>query len=237
LPFGAQAFAAAAPPPPGAALPTLVTQTRNAAHQATVHSDTPAESRYETNPWGSSIFNDPAELHRVFFQNLDGIHNSPVAMDLTVSSMVQFKVNTFCWADHGLNLADVAVSQALKRPIMNHFGMARSVCSLIYLPRINSAISRAYQPGGTFTATTGKWTTQSKGKSIVDPSGMGRWSGICFTGKRGKKLAIITAYSSRRQQHKGGFGFFISSTLFCWLKVLRNLMFANSLSPTSLLSY
>ena len=38
--------------------------------------------------------------------------------------------------------------------------------------------------------------------------GLGRWSGLCFHGKRGKKLAIVTAYRSPCQQSTGGYGFY-----------------------------
>jgi len=66
----------------------------------------------------------------------------------------------------------------------------------------------AYKPGGTLTATTDKWTSRSTGKPLVDPSGLGRWSGISFLGKQGKRLSIITAYRSPRQQLLNGFGFY-----------------------------
>ena len=64
-----------------------------------------------------------------------------------------------------------------------------------------------YQPGGTLMATTGKWTTRSTGLPLKDPHGLGRWSGLCFLGKQGKRLAILTAYRSPRQQPTGGYGF------------------------------
>ena len=86
--------------------------------------------------------------------------------------------------------------------------MARSACSYSDLPPGPTALQSGYQPGGTFMATTGRWTTRSNGKPILDPSGLGRWSGLWFHRKRGKKLAIITAYRSHRQQLKGGYGFY-----------------------------
>ena len=86
--------------------------------------------------------------------------------------------------------------------------MSRNAFSSSILPANMSAGSGGYQPGGTFTSSTGKWATRSTGKPLVDPSGLGRWSGLCFLGKRGKHLAILTAYRSPRQQPTGGFGFF-----------------------------
>ncbi|KAI2503673.1 hypothetical protein MHU86_10797 [Fragilaria crotonensis] len=57
-------------------------------------------------------------------------------------------------------------------------------------------------------ATTGKWATRSTGKRLEDPSGLGRWSGLTFLGKRNKRLTVITAYRSPRQQPNAGFGFY-----------------------------
>ena len=50
----------------------------------------------ELKAWGGSILDNPDELHRVYFQNLDGLRNDPDEMDLYVSSMAQFNVGTFC---------------------------------------------------------------------------------------------------------------------------------------------
>ena len=143
--------------------------------------------------WGDSIQSNPDDHHRIYFQNIDGLRNDADEMDLYISSMAQFKTGTFCWADHGLNLAQPPIQQKLKTPILAHFGTARSACSYSNLPPGPTSLRTGYQPGGIFMATTGKWVTRSTGKPIVDPSGLGRWSGLCFLGKRGKRLAVITA--------------------------------------------
>jgi hypothetical protein len=56
--------------------------------------------------------------------------------------------------------------------------------------------------------STNHWATRSIGNQLLDPSGLGRWSGLSYLGKKGKRLAILTAYRSPRQQPNGGFGFF-----------------------------
>ena len=86
--------------------------------------------------------------------------------------------------------------------------MARSASSFSALPPDRTAFQNGYQPGGTFTATTGKWVTRSTGKPLSDPSGLGWWSGLCFSGKKGRKIAILTAYRSPRQSPSAGFGFY-----------------------------
>ena len=157
--------------------------------------------------WGDSIHDDPGDLHRIYFQNIDGLRNDVDEIALYVSSMAQLKAGTFCWADPGLDFSKPPVRQSLQQPICNHFSSARSAFSSSTLPDALSG-SGSYQPGGTFMASTGRWATRSTGKPLVDPSGLGRWSGLCYLGKRGKRLAILTAYRSPRQQPTGGVGFF-----------------------------
>ncbi|KAI2513931.1 hypothetical protein MHU86_315 [Fragilaria crotonensis] len=158
--------------------------------------------------WGDSIHDDPGELHRIYFQNIDGLRKDVDEIALYVSSMAQLKVGTFCWADPGLDFSQPSVRRSLQSPIGNHFHSARSACSSSTLPETYTSGSSGYQPGGTFMATTGRWSSCSTGIPLVDPSGLGRWSGLCYLGKRGKRLAILTAYRSPRQQPTGGFGFF-----------------------------
>jgi hypothetical protein len=151
----------------------------------------------------------PGDLHRVFFQNLDGLRNNIDEMEEQyVSSMARFQTSTFRRADHGLALSQDPVRQGLHRPITSHFGMARSASSFSALPPDRTASQNGYQPGGIFTATTGKWVTWSTRKPLSDPSGLGRWSGLCFSGKKGRKIAILTAYRSPRQSPGAGFGFY-----------------------------
>ena len=91
-----------------------------------------AASRNTQSAWGDSIHQDSFDYH---FQNIDGLQNKDDQMNLYVSSMSQFQASTFCWADHGLNVAQTPISQALQRPsIVAHFGMARSAYSYSSIP-------------------------------------------------------------------------------------------------------
>ena len=156
-----------------------------------------AASTVDRREWGDSIHDDPGDLHRVYYQNIDGIRNTNDTKKLYASSMAELKVGTFCWADHSLNLSQVPVKQSLTRAITAFFGMTWTACSFNVLPPGPTALQMSgYQPGGTLTTTTGKWVTCSTGSPIVDPSGLGRWSGLCYQGKQNKKLAIVTAYRS-----------------------------------------
>ena len=156
--------------------------------------------------WGDSIYDDPGDLHRIYFQNIDGLRNNADEIDLYTASMAQFQIGTFCWADPGLDFSQFHIRQKLKRPLRSYFTAAKSAYSSSILPKDANA-SSGYQPEDTFRTSTNHWATRSIG-TLLDPTGLGRWSGLSYLGKRGKRLAILTAYRSPRQQPTGGFGFF-----------------------------
>jgi hypothetical protein len=109
----------------------------------------------------------------------------------------------------GLTLVSDFLQPTAKSKIQTHtlahFKTARTAFSSSNIPNEGNSL---YKPGGTLTTTTGKWTTRCVGQPITDNSGMGRWSGLSFLGKNGRRLSILTAYRSPRQQSKGGFGFY-----------------------------
>ena len=175
---------------------------------STSHQHASSEQLLDDGTWGDSIHVPSGDLHRVYFQNIDGLRNDVDEIAQYVSSMAQLQAGTFCWADPGLDFSISTVRQSLQTPISKHFSSVRSAFSSSVLPETSLSGAGGYQPGGTFTATTGRWATRSTGKPLIDPSGLGRWSGLCFLGKRGKRLAILTAYRSPRQQPTGGFGFY-----------------------------
>jgi len=55
-------------------------------------------------------------------------------------------------------------------------------------------ISETYQAGGTITMVLGSLVARVHGQSILDPTGLGRWSGVTFSGSETQKLTVITAY-------------------------------------------
>ena len=119
--------------------------------------------------------------------------------------MYQFNVGTICWADPSLDFQQPQCQSKVRKPVQQYFQSARIAFSSSDVP---CECDSAYKLDGTLTATTDKWTSRSTGKPLVNPSGLGRWSGISFLGKQGKRLSIITAYRSPRQQRKDGFGFY-----------------------------
>jgi hypothetical protein len=155
--------------------------------------------------WGDNIHCSPGDLHRVYFQNLDGLRNDNEEIDLYVESMLNYQVGTYCWTDPSLDFLQPTAKSKLKTPTLAHFKTARTAFSCSTIPNEGDSL---YKPGGTLTTTTGKWTTRCIGNPLSDPSGMGRWSGLSYLGKNERRLTIMTAYRSPRQQPNGGFGFY-----------------------------
>ena len=54
--------------------------------------------------------------------------------------------------------------------------------------------TESFQSGGNVTLVTGSLVSRIQGSNIVDPSGLGRWSGVTLCGSNAQKLTIITGY-------------------------------------------
>ena len=62
-------------------------------------------------------------------------------------------------------------------------------------PAIDPCLQQeTFQSGGNVTAVFDDFSSRVAGPSIVDPTGLGRWSGVTIEGNQARKLSIITAY-------------------------------------------
>jgi hypothetical protein len=77
--------------------------------------------------------------------------------------------------------------------------IARNQCQSFYKNALIATSSSTdhgtsdFQPGGTLTTVTGRWTGRNT-KSITDPFGMGRWSDFSLQKSDSSLVHIITAY-------------------------------------------
>jgi hypothetical protein len=55
--------------------------------------------------------------------------------------------------------------------------------------------NESYQSGGNLTIATGALASRSNGKPVIDPTGLGRWSGMTLDLSQDRRLSLITAYS------------------------------------------
>ena len=78
----------------------------------------------ELSYWGDTIHRPPDELHRVYFQNLDGLRNDNEEIDLYVESMLHYQVGTFCWTDPSLDFLQPTAKSKLQTHTLAHFKTA-----------------------------------------------------------------------------------------------------------------
>jgi hypothetical protein len=85
--------------------PSILSHLTNSAHATTFD---------DTTHWGDNIHCSPGDLHRVYFQNLDGLHNDNKEIDLYVESMLNYQVGTYCWTDPSLDFLQPTAKSKLK---------------------------------------------------------------------------------------------------------------------------
>jgi hypothetical protein len=64
-----------------------------------------------------------------------------------------------------------------------------------------------FQAGGTLTIVQDKWATTVHNEVVQDSTGLGRWSGMSFRGKRNRIITVITGYQTCKGTiQSSGFG-------------------------------
>jgi hypothetical protein len=146
-------------------------------HPPTAHTPSPSTLPYLTgidtitdlpdsdnaSHWGDSIHCSPNNFHRVYFQNLDGLHNDNEEINFYVESMFQYQVGTFCWIDPSLDFLQSAATTKIKSHTLAHFKTAYTAFSSSQIPNEGASL---YKRGGTLIMTTGKWTTRCIGQPM-----------------------------------------------------------------------
>lgn len=150
----------------------------------------------DTAEFADSIGDTPNPNHgRFSFVNLDSMRNDLEEMDYNLQVMQGFQSDVFGFADPSLNLNDSLITSRYRHQATRRFEHSKSSFS-----SSNIACERdsGYKPGGTITTAVKKWSTRCTGDAIVDPRGLGRWSGLTFLGRRDRKLSVITGYRSQQ---------------------------------------
>ena len=159
----------------------------------------------DTTEFADSISDDPNPHHgRFSFVNLDSMRNDLEEMDYNLSVMQGFKSDVFGFADPSLNLNDNLIASRYRQQATRRFEHSKSSLSS---SNIDCDRDSGYKPGGTITTAAKQWSSRCNGEEIVDPRGLGRWSGLTFLGRRGCKLSVITGYRSPRQTNKQTYSF------------------------------
>jgi hypothetical protein len=126
---------------------------------------------------------------RFYFNNINGVrpYHDWTRLKAAVHTLSEFKVDIFGAAETNLDWTPQSKQ------------IARNMCQSVYK---NATITTSssndhgkteYQPGGTLTVVTGKWTGRCS-HQVTDKSGMGRWSGQVLQKSDNQLLYVVTAY-------------------------------------------
>ena len=139
---------------------------------------------------GDQLTEKPRNTFRVLGQNINGIspkHEFNKWKEILQSTISQ-QIDVLCLSETNVEWRHPITSTRIPAITKRFFNQSRLITS-------SSAVKfqRIFKPGGTATLITNEWT----GRILTceqDSSGLGRWTTTKMTGKRHKKIAIITAY-------------------------------------------
>jgi hypothetical protein len=152
----------------------------------------------ENHPFGN-IFNTnkPLNTVRIYLKNINGIksYNKWSNWDNACSILKEYNVDIFGITESNINWNTKHRMEA--RNIAQKQGNFNSA-QIATSSNIESSLTN-YQPGGTATVITNKWTGRIT-KQINDTSGMGRWSGFKLQTNTDSCLNILTVYRPNTSQ-------------------------------------
>ena len=172
------------------ATPTQTNDTETHPQHSTPNSQT-NETQYPLPniPWGD-LMSPCHNTCRIVLQNINGMQDKAKtigerSVEMNISVLGLIETNT----DWKHKAKDSSETELLKTK-----NAIKAFYNRVAFSFSHSAIrfKHRYQPGGTLTITNSKWATRSN--TSTDPTGMGRWSSITMSGKKDRKVTIISAY-------------------------------------------
>jgi hypothetical protein len=125
---------------------------------------------------------------RIYYQNINGI-KKPSWADWEEAAQT---INSTSIDIFGCAETNLAWTEELRKHAQSKIKATRKQANLSISTCIEPGATD-YQPGGTCTCITGKYTGRII-EQITDKSGLGRWPGHLLIGHRHQHIAILTAY-------------------------------------------
>jgi hypothetical protein len=142
-------------------------------------------------PFGDILQKKEKNTIRLFFRNINGIFkaNSWTPLHTSCQQLITAEVDIVGFAETNIKW-DIRrhnqTSQAFKRVYKQ--------CTISTASGSKTCVL-AYQPGGTVTVATGKYTGRIT-KNIKDTNSMGRWTGLRFATNYDHFINVVTVYQS-----------------------------------------
>ena len=153
--------------------------------------DTSPEKTY-----GDVILQKAPNSTRLFFQNVKGLTHTTCSADYNyyMSCMRAYQVDVVGLAETNTCWSHSHLQADFRSSARKHFRQTR-VAFASPDPTIDQChVKETFQAGGSLTVATSNTVPFAHGAVLLDPLGLGRWSGMTFRGKGGNHLSIITAY-------------------------------------------
>ncbi len=174
---------------------------------ATADTTEPAPSTYPTDSHLQEILGDPLteklpHTFRLLGQNVNGISSSNefIKWKEILQSIVTHDIDTACFSETNVEWRHPTATSripALTKRFFQHSRLTTTTSSIKF--------DRPYKPGGAAMLITNEWTGRIL-NCDADNSGLGRWTTTTMTGKRHRKIAIISAYQvCQTSIHQCGF--------------------------------
>jgi hypothetical protein len=140
-----------------------------------------------------------SKAFRIVLQNPNGIKASVTEPDFMFSLHLSHEIGigALCLAETNLNWHHYQHTAALRRCLHRNWSASKFQTSVPEEQFIGN-----YQPGGTATIVTDRWTSRVV-KTGADPFGLGRWSYIVLKGKSDINICVITAYRVCNNKYTG----------------------------------
>ena len=142
---------------------------------------------------------DTTRTFRILLQNPNGIRPSITEPEFLFSLHICHEIGAgaICLAETNLNWHHTQHKLSLRRCLHRNWKTSR------FQPSIpTEEFLGNYQPGGTVTIITDRWTSRIT-TTGMDPYGLGRWSYVTLRGKADTAICIITAYRVCNDKYSG----------------------------------
>jgi hypothetical protein len=150
----------------------------------------------ENHPFGDLISTPKREGDlRIYFQNVNSIYKFRDWNSLREASAAlhDYKVDIFGFAE-----TNIKWNLRLKNQVTNILQKDHKIVQTT-TSSSNEPSRTIYQPGGTITTATSKYTGRIRG-IITDDTTMGRWSGFTFSTNFQHNIHLITVYQSVKSE-------------------------------------
>ena len=146
--------------------------------------------------FGDAISQKHPDSTRIFFQNVKGLTYSNTGEDYRyyLSCLRAYQVDIAGLAETNTCWSHPHLQTAFRTSLRSFPGQAKVTFGYPTRNIDPCTEKESFQAGGNLTLVTGTAVSQIHRQPIVDPTGLGRWSGLTFQGKLGTQLTLITGY-------------------------------------------